>query len=670
MSYKGSKSRGNEAFPINFFNALSRGDDDTAFRHLGEEAFVEGAPSPRTQRLIESGEWDGNQKLSLVLIEASACPGRVGQDKDLRFCGKPPKYCAVQTHSKNTVGPIRKGWYISLGKAHGVLATPFLPTVEDGGPITGFLAGRLLQTGDSAFRLTKGQWKFIVDAWHASKVETLSSSEVSSETSDDEGAVAASITPTLRFQFKDPPLKPKPEEAIAQDEEELSQSSNHQFTSSAELESVLSRQKEMDTEIRYLATQYAALTDQKREEERRVRTLEERLRALQETNNHVVGVHAQTVNALRERILGLEAKVEENDTYAGGTTHGVAQMTQQVMDKINELDIAMFADHGAFHRFKESFIEFKEKLESGGGVECHGISFRSYRDFMNWYDREGPTADLFLDALAYMHAVRAPVVHTDDATKQLELQDKTSMTTALEAAVVTSFQTILPSVLVGGGGKKGDSVLGGTFDWLSGYLKTFKVWKPTGTTNGVSHQITQGVSNVTKRVTELRRRHISPEVLILSSGLCQDSALFCNELVRFVNEQQEDLVTNTTYTDEQIWQMQLECIQRIVEELHEAREAFADAGRQHRGNFVWGMLMAWRVQQRYMDNHFKDDPALTGVLVRRVLLQGQDTSVKKQLSKIDATATQVEELKRKQAGEIANVKAEISKMKADIAAKK
>lgn len=66
------------------------------------------------------------------------------------------------------------------------------------------------------------------------------------------------------------------------------------------------------------------------------------------------------------------------------------------------------------------------------------------------------------------------MVHQDDASKQREAQGKVLMESGLEASVMTSFDTILPSILVGG--KKVTDHGGGTFDWLQGYLlKTYSV---------------------------------------------------------------------------------------------------------------------------------------------------------------------------------------------------
>jgi hypothetical protein len=117
--------------------------------------------------------------------------------------------------------------------------------------------------------------------------------------------------------------------------------------------------------------------------------------------------------------------------------------------------------------------------------------------------------------------------------KQVETwSHKTSMATGLQSAAISSFETILPSVLVGNM-KTGS---GGSYDWLHSYLKTFSVWEPTGHKNGVSKRIQDGVTSTRAR--------------------------------------------------------------------------------------------------RYLSNHFQDDPALTGIFVRRVLLHGNDTTAKQQLAKI------------------------------------
>lgn len=418
----------------------------------------------------------------------------------------------------------------------------------------------------------------------------------------------------------------------------------------------------MEALVQSLSKRNQELRDQNARIEQNYLRLETYVKRTASRHEQDITDHHTHINNLREKVADFEEKLEARPTSGGGMAKH--DEDPDLIDKVERLDVAMFSTTGAFSRFKESFIEFKDQVESGGGLECNSVAFKSYHDFMAWFNRYKPTVDIFLDAHAFLHAIRAPVVHTDDATKQLELQMKTSIATGLEAAVLSSFETIVPSVLVGS--SKGNGSAGCTYDWLAGYLKTFETWKPLGSNNGVSHQISNGIANVLKRIAELRKQYTHNDITGLSMGLCQDSANFCYALVRFINDQQEELTNNTSYTEEQIWKMQIECIQKIVEELSQAREAYADCGRTERGNLVWGMLMSWQIQKRYMTNNFKDDPALTGVLVRRILMQGQDSSIKKKMAKIDALESKISENKNYVTTELGKVKGDMNKLKEEV----
>ena len=64
--------------------------------------------------------------------------------------------------------------------------------------------------------------------------------------------------------------------------------------------------------------------------------------------------------------------------------------------------------------FKLQFNEFRKKLESGGGIECHGVVFASKNALLNWFEVKGAKIEVFLDAMAYLNAIRDQVVHQDD----------------------------------------------------------------------------------------------------------------------------------------------------------------------------------------------------------------------------------------------------------------
>lgn len=128
-----------------------------------------------------------------------------------------------------------------------------------------------------------------------------------------------------------------------------------------------------------------------------------------------------------------------------------------------------------------------------------------------------------------------------------------------------------------------------------------------------------------------------------------------------MTDQYEELTADTSYSPEEVWSMQLDCLQTILKELSAARASVTDAARHERGYYVWGMLRAWQIQQRYLDNHFKDDPALIGILVRRILMHGCNTALKAKVAKIEDLTRIVDEHHR-------CVQAELKKLQAAKAA--
>jgi hypothetical protein len=273
-----------------------------------------------------------------------------------------------------------------------------------------------------------------------------------------------------------------------------------------------------------------------------------------------------------------------------------------------------------------------------------------------WFDNQNILQPaIFLDALAILSAIRAPVKHKDETTKEWESQRKIEFASDLDASMATSFETVLQSILVGG---KRATEGGGTYDWLKSYLKSFEVWKPTsGMTMGVSHKVAKRAEEYRSLITD------EPTVSRLAAGLVMDSVTFCHDLVMFINEQNHELTHGTAYSKEAVWVMQLECIQTIVEEFSEARERVVDAGRHNPAYYLWGMLRAWQIQQRYHRNHFKNDPVLNGVLVRRLIMQGGGDGAEAKWAKLDALGKLVEQHHRSLTADIKKLQAAVKKGK-------
>jgi rhamnogalacturonyl hydrolase YesR len=71
------------------------------------------------------------------------------------------------------------------------------------------------------------------------------------------------------------------------------------------------------------------------------------------------------------------------------------------------------------------------------------------------------------------------------------------------------------------------------------------------------------------------------------------------ELLEFVTTQYEDLVETSTMSDSESWKLVVDCFAHIFEQLHNARSEVNDTGHYNEGIFLWGMLRAWEIQERY-----------------------------------------------------------------------
>jgi hypothetical protein len=91
----------------------------------------------------------------------------------------------------------------------------------------------------------------------------------------------------------------------------------------------------------------------------------------------------------------------------------------------------------------------------------------------------------------------------------------------------------------------------------------------------------------------------------------------------------------------------VDCVAHIFEELHNVQSEVADAGQYNEGMFLWGMICAWDIQERYQENQFENDPALTGLMARRMMVHSVEKSVKTQLSLVETNDESIESLRMK-----------------------
>jgi hypothetical protein len=153
-------------------------------------------------------------------------------------------------------------------------------------------------------------------------------------------------------------------------------------------------------------------------------------------------------------------------------------------------------------------------------------------------------APTFHDAFAMAHSIKTSVVREHDALRDQEARKKVKYDNPLEASVVTSFETQIPTILA----STGKSAHSG----MSTSLKTFKDFKRAGRDTGVGREIKDGCKSVYERVNRLlKTQGTNAEACALALGMALDSKLFNEGFVKFMEELNDELTTDTTYSPQE-----------------------------------------------------------------------------------------------------------------------
>ena len=54
-----------------------------------------------------------------------------------------------------------------------------------------------------------------------------------------------------------------------------------------------------------------------------------------------------------------------------------------------------------------------------------------------------------------------------------------------------------------------------------------------------------------------------------------------------------------------------------------------DAGQYNQGMYLWGLLKTWKILECYRANEFNNDPALTGLMVRHIMMHDEERTQNK-----------------------------------------
>jgi hypothetical protein len=173
------------------------------------------------------------------------------------------------------------------------------------------------------------------------------------------------------------------------------------------------------------------------------------------------------------------------------------------------------------------------------------------------------------------------------------------------------------------------------------------VWSPRGHegSSGFRARIRGGVKTVAGRVKKLRATVTTDAALTdLLSVLLTDSQGFITELCEFVSSQYDEYVESSSFTAEEAWSLVIDCVAHIFEELHSARSVVMDAVQYNQCMHLWGFIKAWERQERYRANEFKNYPALTGLMVRRIMMHDGERTLKQQLTQLTTHGDKIDDL--------------------------
>jgi hypothetical protein len=114
------------------------------------------------------------------------------------------------------------------------------------------------------------------------------------------------------------------------------------------------------------------------------------------------------------------------------------------------------------------------------------------------------------------------------------------------------------------------------------------------------------------------------QVSYIANGITSDSYIFIHGLCDWLVKTHQELTVDTAYGSKQVWDMLMECLSQILQELSNAHHSIIDVACLEPNLYDWGQLKAQKIQQRYLKNDFQDGPILTGILVHQILMHGKD----------------------------------------------
>jgi hypothetical protein len=601
-----------------FFGAIAIEKDQTEARGLLRGAFDDnGQPSPRARDFVDSGEWESNDVVLFRVTEEDVekvCGARIsGSGSSVSVCVSYAARdlggtmidgtCATQRHTPQVKEVLKAGWYISTSgntgstPRRGVRLSPRIPL---GWPISLTTEEALLDP-DAPFTLSPGQWRFVF-----SETNRMTDAATGVTLAPGKGVKEEKGPPTIaELSLAMRAIQRPPQIVIP------SATPNQRDT--APLPSDL--QGRVDALEASNTSMSSAVTRCEAEVARLAKEL------------HIMHIAMQTgqrsVELLKtaagdQRVLMDQMLSAFKVNQGGPGTSGPAAGELQVLgNRVQALDDFCRDPTGRVEGIARSVRDLEERFDIGG-VKFGRFQFGSMKDLVNFVRRRAPQVDysLFLDGFSILHSMDWGSVAYDTALSSEHAVAKAAYSNTAQARVATSYRTAYPDVF----GSSDDK--GRTFGKAMG---TYAKWHDRETNGGILYVIREGVKSQHRHTTlSISRELRDPDVRELAKEMLDKSREFVVDLCHFVEEFYAEMSESTAITPEEAWRLTTALIYEVFSELHTARSIVKQAKEAESLLHVWGALKTQEVMQRFVDNQFRDDSALTGILVRHIIRRKND----------------------------------------------
>jgi hypothetical protein len=323
-------------------------------------------------------------------------------------------------------------------------------------------------------------------------------------------------------------------------------------------------------------------------------------------------------------LLDLETRLTAQEGAAFGAMDiaGNDHDLESIRERLTHLELSITDPRGALESLKQAVNNLEDKVDMGG-VEFEEWHFGSQSEFVQWVKRNYPAHDsldygMFMDAFSMLHGLNAGNVSQAEALKAEHDTKKVQYPSPLAARVSTAFRTNYPDVFGTGGDPSGKS--------FGSNMTTYEKWHDPAGRSGLVTLIRERVPMECLAISNSISQELkgTPALFELAKAMLAQSRSFVLDLTRFVDDFYAEM-SPPAMTTVEAWALTKSLMVEIFSELRENRNTVEHSRVKEPILTIWGALKTHEVMKRYVDKDFRDDPALSGILVRHILKRKTDT---------------------------------------------